>query len=182
MSRGTARITLKITINSDTYSKCWYIVVGVTIPIEGLQRGQSIIMTNLLFRLLDRKTWTENRSHGTVPLKLNFMTDNDTYYKITINSDTYSKCWYIVVGVTIPIEGLQRGQSIIMTNLLFRLLDRKTWTENRSHGTVPLKLNVMTDNDTYYKYCYIVVGVTIPFKGSQRVLSKIILNFLLTTG
>ena len=67
------------------------------------KRGWSIIMLHLQFWLMDRKSKQKSLSHGTAPLKLIFI----------FNSDTYSKYWYIVVGVTISFKGLLRGQSII---------------------------------------------------------------------
>ena len=53
----------------------------------------------------------------------------------------------------------------------------KTFKKNLSHGTVPLKLVIMIDSDTNYKHRYVVVGVTVPFKGPQRGLSKTMLYF-----
>ena len=52
---------------------------------------------------MDRKSKQKSLSRGTAPLKLIFI----------FNSDTYSKYWYLVVGVTISFKGLLRGQSII---------------------------------------------------------------------
>ena len=46
-----------------------------------------------------------------------------------------------------------------------------------SRGTAPQRLIVMIDSDTSCKYWYIVVGVTIPFKGLKRGLSKIMIYF-----
>ena len=46
-----------------------------------------------------------------------------------------------------------------------------------SRGTAPQRLIVMIDSDTSCKYWYMVVGVTIPFKGPKRALSKIMIYF-----
>ena len=46
-----------------------------------------------------------------------------------------------------------------------------------SRGTAPQRLIVMIDSDTSFKYWYIVVGVTIPFKGPKWGLSKIMIYF-----
>ena len=43
-----------------------------------------------------------------------------------------------------------------------------------SHGTAPLKLIVMIDSNTYCKYWYIVVCVTIPFMGPRAVCQKLL--------
>ena len=39
----------------------------------------------------------------------------------------------------------------------------------------------MIDSDTHCKYWYIMVGVTIPFKGPKRDLSKIMMYFTFDT-
>ena len=46
-----------------------------------------------------------------------------------------------------------------------------------SLGTAPQRLIVMIDNDTCFKYWYVMVDVTIPLKGPKRGLSKIMIYF-----
>ena len=46
MSHGTAPLNLIVIDNSDTYIKYWYILVAVTIPINGLQWDQTIILSH----------------------------------------------------------------------------------------------------------------------------------------
>ena len=52
-------------------------------------------------------------------------------------------------------------------------MGKKTKQIPVSRGTAPVKLIIMIESDTYCNYWYIVVGVTIPFKGPQRDRSKI---------
>ena len=105
-------------------------------------------------------------SRGTAPQRLIVMTE----------SDTSCKYWYIVVGVTIPFKGPKRGLSKIMIYFSFDL-GRKNEQKNISRGTAPQRLIVMIDIDTTCKYWYPVVGVTIPFTGPKRGLSKIMIYF-----
>ena len=98
MSRGTAPQRLIVMIDSDTSCKYWYIVVGVTIPFKGLKRGLSKIMVYFTFDSLARKL-NKILPHGTAPLKLIVM----------IDSNTYCKYWYIVVGVHNLSQGAQEG-------------------------------------------------------------------------
>ena len=46
-------------------------------------------------------------------------------------------------------------------------MGRKTNKESTSHGTAQLNLIVIYNSDTYIKYWYILVAVTIPIKGLQ---------------
>ena len=46
-------------------------------------------------------------------------------------------------------------------------MGRKTNKKSMSHGTAPLNLIVTDNSDTYIKYWYILVAVTIPIKGLQ---------------
>ena len=55
---------------------------------------------------MGRKTNKKSMSHGTAPLNL----------IVIDNSDTYIKYWYILVAVTIPINGLQWDQTIILSH------------------------------------------------------------------
>ena len=43
--RGTAPLKLIVMIDSSTYCKYWYIVVGLTIPIKGPKTGKKIYFT-----------------------------------------------------------------------------------------------------------------------------------------
>ena len=95
---------------------------------------------------------------------------------VMIDSDTGLKYWYIVVCVTIPFKGPKRGLSKIMIYLTFDFWVGKL-NKNLSRGTAPKRLIVIIDNDTSFKYWFIMVGVTIPLKGPKRDLSKIMIYF-----
>ena len=56
-------------------------------------------------------------------------------------------------------------------------MGRKTKQKPMSHGTAPQRLIVMIESDTTCRYWHLVVGVTIPFKGPKRGLSKIMVYF-----
>ena len=56
-------------------------------------------------------------------------------------------------------------------------MGRKTKQKPMSRGTAPQRLIVMIDIDFCCKYCYVMVGVTIPFKGPKKGLSKIMKYF-----
>ena len=93
-----------------------------------------------------------------------------------IDSDTCCKYWSIVVDVTIPFQGCQWGQSKIM---LYFTFDSSIGKVNKILCLVvsaPQRLIVMIDSYSGCKYWYIVVAVTISFKGFERGLSKILLN------
>ena len=61
----------------------------------------------------------------------------------------------------------------------FWLLGRKTEQKTMFRGIAPLMLIVIIHSDTYCKYWYIVIGVTISFEGPKRGLSKIMIYILL---
>ena len=105
-------------------------------------------------------------SRGTAPQRLIVM----------IDSDATCKYWYSVVDLTIPFKGPKRGLSKIMIYFTFDSCAQKL-NKILSHGTAPLKLIVMIDSNTYYKYWHIVVCVTISLKGPKRGLSKIMIYF-----
>ena len=56
-------------------------------------------------------------------------------------------------------------------------MGKKTKRKIVSLGTAPVKLIIMIESDTHCNYWYLVFGVTIPFKGPQRGLSKIMIYF-----
>ena len=79
MPRGTAPLKLIVMIDSSTYCKYWYIVVGVTIPFKESKRGKK------LCHIFVFGSWEKPVSRGIAPVKLIFM----------IESETYCKYWYV---------------------------------------------------------------------------------------
>ena len=108
VSRGTAPVKFIIMIESDIYCKYWHTVVGVTIPFKG-SRGVGQKLSYFIFDSWVRKLNKKPVSRGTAPVKLIIM----------IESETYCNYWYIVVGVTIPFDWPQRGQSKIVSYFIF---------------------------------------------------------------